>query len=80
MVKTTNEATLENPTATSTVKSMRQPTLETLGLGNVLGIFRAGRLPVETEEPEPLDDTDALVEGEEDGGVELELAPEEAEE
>ena len=29
----------------TTVKSMRQPTLETLGLGPVLGIFREGRLP-----------------------------------
>jgi len=31
-------------------KSMRQPTLETLGLGSVLGIFSNGRLPVETGE------------------------------
>ena len=29
------------------VKAMRQPTLETLGLGTVLDIFRNGRLPVD---------------------------------
>ncbi len=34
-------------TATPTTTSLRQPTLETLGLGSVLGIFRAGRLPAE---------------------------------
>ncbi len=31
-------------------KAMRQPTLETLGLGSVLEIFRKGRLPVGPEE------------------------------
>jgi hypothetical protein len=31
-------------------KSMRQPTLETLGLGSVLEIFQRGRLPVDTGE------------------------------
>ncbi len=31
-------------------KAMRQPTLETLGLGPVLDVFRNGRLPVEPEE------------------------------
>jgi enoyl-CoA hydratase/carnithine racemase len=30
------------------VKTLRQPTLETLGLGTVLEIFRNGRLPVDT--------------------------------
>jgi len=33
--------------AAPTTTSLRQPTLETLGLGSVLGIFRAGRLPAE---------------------------------
>ncbi len=32
------------------MKTMRQPTLETLGLGTVLGIFKQGRLPVSAEE------------------------------
>ncbi len=31
---------------TTTVRSLRRPTLDTLGLGSVLEIFRAGRLPV----------------------------------
>ncbi len=29
------------------MKSLRQPTLETLGLGNILGIFQNGKLPAE---------------------------------
>jgi len=33
----------------TTVRSMRQPTLDTLGLGGVLDIFRRGKLPVSTE-------------------------------
>jgi len=32
------------------VRSLRRPTLDTLGLGSVLGIFRSGRLPVTAEE------------------------------
>ena len=32
------------------MKSMRQPTLETLGLGTVLGIFKNGRLPLDAKE------------------------------
>jgi enoyl-CoA hydratase/carnithine racemase len=32
------------------IKSMRQPTLQTLGLGSVLEIFQRGRLPVDTGE------------------------------
>jgi len=31
------------------MKSMRQPTLATMGLGNVLGIFQNGRMPVDGE-------------------------------
>jgi enoyl-CoA hydratase/carnithine racemase len=31
------------------MEQMRQSTLETLGLGSVLGIFRSGRLPVDSE-------------------------------
>lgn len=31
----------------TTVKALRQPTLQTLGLGNVLDIFRNGRLPAD---------------------------------
>ena len=34
---------------TTRVRSLRQPTLETLGLGSVLEIFRAGRLPVSAD-------------------------------
>ena len=30
--------------------SIRQPTLETLGLGSVTDVFRNGRLPVEAAE------------------------------
>ena len=33
--------------ATSTTTAMREPTLQTIGLGSVSEIFRAGRLPVE---------------------------------
>ena len=32
------------------IKSMRQSTLETIGLGTVIEIFQNGKLPVETEE------------------------------
>jgi type I restriction enzyme S subunit len=39
----------------------------------------AARLPVETEEPEPLDDADALAEGNEEAGADLDAATEEAE-
>lgn len=35
-------------TNATAVKSLRQPTLETLGLGTVLEIFRNGKLPVDT--------------------------------
>ncbi|HEV8630587.1 MAG TPA: hypothetical protein VGV61_09750 [Thermoanaerobaculia bacterium] len=33
----------------TTVRSLRRPTLDTLGLGSVLEIFRAGRLPISAE-------------------------------
>ncbi len=45
MVKTIEEA---KPVGTA-VKTMREPTLPTLGLGNVIDIFRAGRLPKDAE-------------------------------
>lgn len=32
------------------VKSMRQSTLETIGLGKVIDVFRNGKLPVNTKE------------------------------
>ena len=32
------------------MKTMRKSTLETLGLGTPLGIFKTGRLPVDTSE------------------------------
>ena len=32
------------------INSMRQPTLETLGLGSVLEIFQLGKLPANTAE------------------------------
>ena len=38
----------------------------------------AARLPDEVEEPEPLDETDALTEGEEEPTDDLDTAPEEA--
>ena len=31
------------------VRSLRRPTLDTLGLGSVLEVFKAGRLPVSVE-------------------------------
>ena len=34
----------------TTVRSLRRPTLDTLGLGSVLEIFRAGRLPISAEQ------------------------------
>ncbi len=34
-------------TTTTTVTTLREPTLETLGLGSVLDIFRAGRMPAD---------------------------------
>jgi enoyl-CoA hydratase/carnithine racemase/3-hydroxyacyl-CoA dehydrogenase len=39
--------TMEKKRAGSTVRSMRRPTLETLGLGGVLDIFRRGALPAD---------------------------------
>ena len=35
-------------TTATAVKSLRQPTLDTMGLGTVLDIFRSGGLPVDT--------------------------------
>jgi len=39
----------------------------------------AGRLPDESEEPEPLDEADALTDAEEEAPDDLDAAPEEAE-
>lgn len=36
--------------ATTGVRTLRQPTLDTLGLGSVLDILRAGRMPLSAEE------------------------------
>ncbi|HET9766078.1 MAG TPA: hypothetical protein VFS60_04490 [Thermoanaerobaculia bacterium] len=50
----------------TTVRSLRRPTLDTLGLGSVLEVFRAGRLPISAEQAVeavfgPAEDRGALV-------------------
>ena len=47
MSKPTGRAVANGSNATLTCSVMRQPTLETLGLGSVLDIFRRGALPVD---------------------------------